>query len=162
MPITILAMLCCLFAASGCSSKELGDHNPSGAPEATQAVQDEARPGRQRLANPASLHCVDAGGSLQIRTRPDGGQYGVCLFEDNRQCEEWALFRGECPVGGVKITGYDSESQVYCAITGGKVEMQRGDCLLPNGRRCTLETHFAGHCPKAEPTADTAASGSRE
>jgi putative hemolysin len=32
------------------------------------------------------------------------GQYGVCFFEDNRQCEEWALLRGDCPVGGKKVT----------------------------------------------------------
>ena len=44
------------------------------------------------------------------------GQYGVCMFEDNRQCEEWALMHGDCPVGGLKITGYENEAEVYCAI----------------------------------------------
>jgi len=162
MPIAILPLLCCLFAASSCTSKELGAPNISGGPEATRAVQDEQPARRQRLANPASVHCLDAGGSLQIRTRPDSSQYGVCLFEDNRQCEEWALFRGECPVGGVKITGYESEPQVYCAITGGRVEMQSGDCLLADGRRCALETYFSGHCPEPASNADAAGPGSRE
>ena len=23
----------------------------------------------------------------------EGGEYGVCVFDDGRQCEEWALFR---------------------------------------------------------------------
>lgn len=72
------------------------------------------------LANPASTNCVDKGGRLEIKTKADGSQYGICYFEDNRQCEEWALLRGECPVGGVKITGYDNEDQSYCAITGGQ------------------------------------------
>ena len=58
------------------------------------------------LANPASQNCVAKGGKLQIEERGDGGQIGVCYFEDNLQCEEWALMRGECPVGGVKVTGY--------------------------------------------------------
>jgi len=57
------------------------------------------------MANPASENCVAQGGALLIETRGDGGQYGVCLFEDNRQCEEWALYRGDCPVGALKITG---------------------------------------------------------
>jgi putative hemolysin len=52
------------------------------------------------LANPASQNCVDKGGSLALEERGDGGQFGVCFFEDNQQCEEWALFRGDCPVGG--------------------------------------------------------------
>jgi hypothetical protein len=30
----------------------------------------------------------------------------VCVFGDNRQCEEWALMRGQCPAGGIRVTGY--------------------------------------------------------
>ena len=53
----------------------------------------------QQIANPASQNCVARGGMLRIESRPDGGQYGVCIFEDNRQCEEWAMFRGAVPGG---------------------------------------------------------------
>jgi len=45
------------------------------------------------MPNPASVHCIQQGGRLDIRTRPGGGEYGVCLFKDGRQCEEWALLR---------------------------------------------------------------------
>ncbi|MEZ4519256.1 MAG: DUF333 domain-containing protein [Chloroflexota bacterium] len=58
------------------------------------------------LANPASTNCVEQGGQVMIETDGSGGQYGVCVFDDNRQCEEWAMMRGDCPVGGLKITGY--------------------------------------------------------
>src|SRR5262245_52405113 len=44
----------------------------------------------QQRANPASENCVAQGGRLVIETAGDGGEFGVCLFEDNRQCEEWA------------------------------------------------------------------------
>lgn len=101
------------------------------------------------LANPASQHCVKLGGALQIRERPDGGQFGVCTFQDNRQCEEWALLRGDCPEGGIKITGYDNQAQIYCAITGGQVDMQTGTCLRADGKRCSLEENFAGRCPES-------------
>jgi len=75
------------------------------------AVEPPKAPTKQGLANPASVNCTQGGGTLDIRTRPDGGQYGVCVFEDNRQCEEWALLRGDCPAGGLKITGYENEAR---------------------------------------------------
>ena len=55
------------------------------------------------IANPASVNCIDKGGSLQLRQAADGGSYGVCVFKGGRECEEWAMFRGECPVGGLPV-----------------------------------------------------------
>ncbi|MEN6478192.1 MAG: DUF333 domain-containing protein [Anaerolineales bacterium] len=52
------------------------------------------------LPNPASAHCVEQGGELEIRTDAEGGQYGVCLFADGSECEEWAFYRGECAPTG--------------------------------------------------------------
>ena len=40
------------------------------------------------LANPASVYCDDNGGTLEIRTGADGGEYGVCIFDDGSECEE--------------------------------------------------------------------------
>jgi hypothetical protein len=48
------------------------------------------------MPNPASLHCVQNGNQLEIRTAADGSQYGVCIFPDSSTCDEWAYFRGEC------------------------------------------------------------------
>lgn len=45
------------------------------------------------IANPASVNCAREGARSEIRTHKDGGQYGVCVFKDGRQCEEWALLR---------------------------------------------------------------------
>jgi len=69
-----------------------------------------------------------------MQKNPSGGEYGICFFEDNRQCEEWALFRGDCQKGGRKVTGYETDAQVYCAITGGIVRMNNSPilCDLPN------------------------------
>ncbi|MCB2224537.1 MAG: DUF333 domain-containing protein [Actinobacteria bacterium] len=52
------------------------------------------------LANPASVFCIEQGGALDLRTDEDGGQVGVCVFDDGSECEEWAYFRGECTPGG--------------------------------------------------------------
>ncbi|NMB66553.1 DUF333 domain-containing protein [Candidatus Woesearchaeota archaeon] len=48
-----------------------------------------------QISNPASTNCIDIGGELEIRTDENGGQYGVCI-KNGKECEEWALFRGEC------------------------------------------------------------------
>jgi len=51
------------------------------------------------LPNPASVHCEEQGGSLEIRSDAEGGQSGVCTFDDGSECEEWSLLRGECTPG---------------------------------------------------------------
>lgn len=93
---------------------------------------------KTQIANPASQNCIDKGGSLEIKKDSEGNEYGVCLFEDNRQCEEWALMHGDCPMGGVKITGYDNNGQIFCAIRGGSVNMETKMCILPDGKECGI------------------------
>jgi putative hemolysin len=50
------------------------------------------------LPNPASVYCEEQGGTLEIR-EDENGQYGVCLFDDGSECDEWAYYRGECAPG---------------------------------------------------------------
>lgn len=101
-----------------------------------------------QLANPASERCVQEGGTLQIEQRPDGGQFGVCVFADNRQCEEWALFRVECPAGGLRVTGYLTPAARYCAITGGRYTDADNSCALPGGKTCDAAEYFNGSCTR--------------
>lgn len=109
-----------------------------------------------QLANPASKYCVEHNGTLQIERRPDGGQYGVCVFTDNYQCEEWALMRGECRAGGLRVTGYATPGGRYCAITGGKYAVvaqggatgEQGTCALPGGKTCDAAAFYAGTCSR--------------
>ena len=134
-------------------------------PIVPETAAPQASSGAQ-LANPASQNCVDQGGALTIETRGDGGQYGVCTFEDNRQCEEWALFRGQCPVGGVKVTGYATDAARYCAITGGEYQAhasvgsssdeEQGTCTLPDGTSCDVWEYYNGQCTA---TGDSASAG---
>ncbi len=107
------------------------------------------------LANPASVHCADVGGELRIEKNGAGAEYGVCAFEDNRQCEEWALLRGNCPRGGLQIAGSLTPASRYCVIRGGTYGVthpadatspERGSCELPGGERCTAERLFDGRC----------------
>jgi len=105
-------------------------------------------------ANPASVNCLKAGGRLAIEKNPTGDEFGVCLFEDNHQCEEWALLRGECPLGGRRITGYATQAGRWCAITGGQytdvtgndASDEHGNCILPGGKQCEAEAYWRGTC----------------
>jgi putative hemolysin len=51
------------------------------------------------LPNPAAVYCEEQGGRVEIRTDADGGQYGICIFADGSECDEWAFYRGECGPG---------------------------------------------------------------
>ena len=134
-------VLCSTAVLTGCASTTMPPPSPT-----TESSS--------QIANPASENCIKQGGTLSIQKRGDGGEYGVCVFEDNRQCEEWALMRGECPAGGVKVTGYVTAAAQYCAITGGEytvtgssnTDQEQGTCTFKNGSTCDADEHFNGRC----------------
>lgn len=109
------------------------------------------------LANPASTHCVAQGGSLVLERDGAGGSFGVCRFEGNRQCEEWALLRGDCPAGGVDVSGYATPAARYCALRGGRYAVlsgagsaaEQGSCSFGAERSCAAAAFFAGLCRAA-------------
>ena len=114
------------------------------------------------LANPASQNCVDTGGRLTLEKNRKGGQFGVCTFPDNLQCEEWAMMRGDCAVGGIKVTGFVTPAARYCAITGGAYKVtsgsntanEQGTCTFKSGRTCKATAYFDGTCtPESIPRA---------
>lgn len=101
------------------------------------------------IPNPASQNCIEKGGTLTILKRGDGGQYGVCLFPDGKQCEEWALFRGDCPVGGVAIPDSSTSEESYCLITGGIILDDPTQCHLPTEKICPLKNFYLGIAHRA-------------
>ena len=113
-----------------------------------------ARPGPAGLANPASEHCVARGGTLVIEKNGAGGEYGVCRFPDDRQCEEWAMLRGACPEGGIRVTGHVTPAARSCAISGGRYAVtsgsntpdEQGTCAWSDGRRCDARAYYDGRC----------------
>lgn len=56
--------------------------------------------GSAGMANPASIFCVSKGYKNVIRSNADGSQYGVCIFNNGSECDEWKFYRGECKEGG--------------------------------------------------------------
>ena len=114
-----------------------------------------------RFANPASKNCVDKGGTLSVEQDPSGGQFGVCSFPENHQCEEWAMLRGHCPVGGIRVTGFVTPASRFCGITGGQYSttgesntaVETGTCVLPSGEKCDADAYFRRTCPPAKSSA---------
>ena len=75
------------------------------------------------MANPASVNCANAGGTLEIITETSGNQYGMCTFPDGKSCEEWALFRGE----GCKAAPAEKQMVTFKDEDNGKtVEVVQG------------------------------------
>jgi TolB protein len=146
---------------SGCVGVEQAVGTPAQLVQSEPAETEPAQTEPVQMANPASQNCIDQGGTLAFEQRADLGEIGVCYFEDNRQCEEWALFYGDCPAGGVKVTGYATEAGRFCAITGGTyaatsesgADPEQGTCTFANGVVCVAWDYYNGVCdPDQEPT----------
>lgn len=135
-------VFCLIFILTGCQS--------SFTKQSVEVPQNESDYQQDvKIANPASTNCIEMGGVIEIRQN-NRGEYGVCFFEDNRQCEEWALLRGECPQGGVKVTGYENDAEVFCAITGGEVQglgTETPMCKRIDGTFCNAQANLDGDCP---------------
>lgn len=50
--------------------------------------------GSTQMANPASVFCIDQGGTLDIVDEADG-QVGYCTLPDGTRVEEWEYYRSQ-------------------------------------------------------------------
>ena len=138
-----------LFILSACSTQ-----NPQ--PVTATPTQDTTN-----MANPASAYCEEQGFKMETRTAQDGSQYGVCMFEDDTECEEWAYYRGECKPGDMNVApaptaspaGIANPASTYCLEQGGTSEIhtaedgsQSGMCTFPDGSECEEWAFFRAEC----------------
>ncbi|MEM4703048.1 MAG: DUF333 domain-containing protein [Candidatus Pacearchaeota archaeon] len=63
-----------------------------------ESKDKEKNQSNQSIPNPASVYCIEHNGTLEIREN-EQGQYGVCIFPDGSECEEWSYYQGECKPG---------------------------------------------------------------
>jgi putative hemolysin len=111
--ISLLFNLFCLaglvLGATGCQSTPVSD---DAAPIEGQTVTEEnsaasttppAPTTPAGIPNPAAVYCVEHGGKVEIRKDSSGAEYGICVFPDGSECDEWAFFRGECHPAGESI-----------------------------------------------------------
>lgn len=99
------------------------------------------------VASAAYAKCVTNGGFVTTTKRGKSGYYQVCNFADDMNCDLYALYDGQCPVGGVQSVGYSTTAQVYCALRGGKPQgNENGQCKMPDGKVCSTASVYAGTC----------------
>lgn len=149
--IISIAIILGLFVLSACSTRT---------PQPVTAAPTTTRD-RITIANPASAYCEEQGFKLELRTAQDGSQYGVCMFEDDSECEEWSYYRGECKPGDTDVAspptatpaGIANPASAYCAEQGGTSEIrtaedgtQSGVCVFPDGSECDEWAFFRGSC----------------
>lgn len=113
---------------------------------------------KKSLPNPAAVYCVEQGYKYEIKTNPDGSQYGVCAFPDGSECKGWAFYRGECQIGGSKLDssmiGAPNPSAVYCEKLGytykinKKPEGEKGICIVNQGVKFKAWDFFKGKIGK--------------
>ncbi len=154
------ALALALLVFAGCGE---GSAAPAGAATATPAgTTGQPTTPQASMPNPASVYCEQQGGRVEIRTAADGSQYGVCIFPDGSECDEWKFFRGECtPKGWTPQptaapsgqAGMANPASVHCEEHGGKVEMRTdanggvyGVCIFPDGSECEEWKFFRGEC----------------
>ena len=117
------------------------------------------------MPNPASVHCEQNGGKLELRQDASGGITGVCVFPDGSKCEEWAYFRRECKPGNSPVSPIPTPSpesklpnpaSVLCEQHGNQLEIvtaadgsQTGVCIFPDGSTCDEWAYFRGECGPA-------------
>ncbi|SEB13586.1 MAG: DUF333 domain-containing protein [Candidatus Thiothrix putei] len=63
-----------------------------------------AAPHAVRAASPASLNCLQNHGKLDIRQTPEG-ERADCVLPSGKRCDEWEMFRGNCPTRTVNANG---------------------------------------------------------
>ena len=75
---------------------------------------------KTEMVNPASKYCKDNGGQSEIRSNEDGSQYGVCVFKNGVECDEWDFFSGRCAKDGENFCGESTNGS--CKGSGDCVE----------------------------------------
>jgi hypothetical protein len=104
--------------------------------------------GNTGMPNPAATFCVAQGGESKIVTAADGSQSGVCALPYGVECDEWAYFRGECPVS-VTCTAEQKAAEM-CTLEYMPV---CGDDGVTYGNKCSacaskaIDSYKPGECP---------------
>jgi putative hemolysin len=148
----LIAGLALMLALSGCTKAPAG---PATQPATVPSTVSTPSSG---IANPAAVYCTQKRYQYEIRTNPDGSQYGVCILPDGTVCDEWAFYRHTCPAplttAATPGAAMANPSAVYCVsknytyqiVTNTTDGSQSGVCVFPGGKSCDGWAYFRGEC----------------
>ena len=112
------------------------------------------------LPPPAEREAVHTRSILCRSFRRADGLFDVDgRFIDSRPFDYHSPFRGDCPAGGLRVTGYVTPAARYCAITGGRYSVtaasgtadEKGTCTLPGGKICDAAAYYGATCSRERP-----------
>ena len=88
------------------------------------------------MANPSSVYCSGLG-YTEVTRETDAGQYGVCIFPDESECDSWDFLAGRC-----------GAERSYCVQQGYKLRPGEnvGTCVFDDGSSCDEYQYFQGQC----------------
>jgi len=102
------------------------------------------------LPDPSITYCKDLGYRVDVRVNYTGnyggGEYGVCILPNGKECIAWDFFNGRC-----------EQQYTYCEKHGGKISVTNEGCeftpecaicTLSNGVVCHEWQYFKGECPR--------------
>ncbi len=119
-----LFLLSILVGSASCSSNQI---SPTAA---------------SKLPNPASVHCEQTGGKLELRQDPTGGVAGICVFSDGSECDEWAYFRGECKSGGAQAASVPTNSPTTSTPVPTASEFAADGCKIYRNAKLGYSLHY--------------------
>ena len=160
--LTISIILGMMILVAGCTQA------PKGAEQIVPGTTPSVTTPGSSLANPAAVFCKEKNYGYEIRRNPDGSEYGVCIFPDRTECEEWAFYQGRCPAVTTPVaitpqaispavtnptTALANPSAVLC-ISKNYTYLTRknpdgseyGVCIFPGGKECDAWAYFRGEC----------------
>jgi putative hemolysin len=122
---------------------------------------------QSNVPNPASVYCEENGGTVQMAQDAVGGQFGMCVFPDRSECDEWAYFRGDCQPGDslqptsptpADAANVANPASRYCEKNGGTVEFRqdaaggvKGMCVFPDKTECEEWAYYRDECHPGTP-----------
>jgi len=115
------------------------------------------------MPNPASVCCEEHGGKVDIRKDSAGNEFGVCVFSDGRQIDEWKFFEEKCkqqdPEPGCEdLCGNGKCDEFVCTSIGcpcpESPETCAEDCKPQGPGGCQSDADCA-HLKCVDPTCDS-------
>lgn len=92
-------------------------------PESSESCPQDCKKEVIHFPNPAAVFCKDLGYTLEIRKNKEGNEYGVCIFPDGKECDEWAFYEGKCGQDYQKIKiDLQKEPPIFIGKTPRKIE----------------------------------------
>ena len=122
---TVVWVMVLVLLAAGCSKKSPNSQIPC-------------------CANPAAVYAKRLGYRYVIREDTSGGQYGVVIFPDSTECEEWAFYEGRC-----------GQQWTYCERQGYRIVNRQGQnpysttygaCVFSDSCECWEQNFIDGKC----------------